>query len=401
MDIGKLFIYKKNNIYFLSKNKNYDIENHHTIYYVIWDIYINSENYDKIYVKNYKEKCKIEKNNMIEDYDFFFFSPKIRENNFICINILNKNDTDKIEKIHEFNDWKLKDFFFIYKDYLIDTNIKFIENNLYKSLKNPKISIIMTHFERAIQLKYTLYTIQQSILKDNIEVIIVDDGSSLKCIEEINKFIFSFGIPINLILLKSEYKKEKNYFNPCIGYNIGFNVARGEKCIIQNSECCHYLDLSKYVDENLKENDYYTFSCFSLSLKNTLNVFRNPQINLFDFVSNVHTEKDFRNQWFNHHLFRRSNYHFTSAIYRKDLIKIGGFHEGFFNKIAFDDDEFLDRINYHKLNIKLIEFNKKLPFSVHLYHNIVYNGKGIPTNGEEYDSIRKIKDFNFNNYKYL
>ena len=399
MKIDKLYIYKKANIQYLSK-EIYP-EYHNTFYYVIYDIGINKEDYDIIYVKNVDNGCYINKNKIVENYDFYFYSPKNKTNEFIPINILvNLNNINKIQKMHSLDEWIVEDYFYIYKDCLIDKNIEIIVNNYYSICSEPIISIVMVHYNRIVQTCYTINTIIKSKIKD-IEIIIVDDASKEIDINLLKTIINNFDISIKLICINNEYKIKKKYCNPCIPYNIGFHFISGKKCIIQNPECCHYMDLVKYVNDNLNINEYYTFSCFSLSQQNTHKLFKLEDKNLYDYVLENQYDRKFRNEWINHPIHRRSNYHFTSAINTEDLKKIGGFHEGFFEKIAFDDDEFLHRIITHGLEVKLIEFKRELPFVIHLYHDIVYNNMNIEPNVREYESLKSIINFNYISYRYL
>ena len=93
----------------------------------------------------------------------------------------------------------------------------------------------------------------------NFEVIIVDDASNEKNnIEGIEK---KFSFPIQLCNISKEEKGNRE--NPCIPYNIGFQKSRGDFIIIQNPECLHIGDILGYVKENLNNDNYITFSCFS------------------------------------------------------------------------------------------------------------------------------------------
>lgn len=61
--------------------------------------------------------------------------------------------------------------------------------------------------------------------------------------------------------ITSDEKKDR--INPCIPYNIGFELCKGDIIIIQNAECFHVGNILQYLIDNLNENDYITFSCFS------------------------------------------------------------------------------------------------------------------------------------------
>ena len=102
----------------------------------------------------------------------------------------------------------------------------------------------MTSSNRSKQVYYTLNTIQNSDYK-NIQVIIVDDSDN-DPILEINLRKYPFYI--DLICIK---KENRNWHNPCVNYNIGFEFIKGSKVIIQNSEVCHIGDVLIFIDKTL------------------------------------------------------------------------------------------------------------------------------------------------------
>ena len=70
--------------------------------------------------------------------------------------------------------------------------------------------------------------------------------------EELEKYSFY----IDFISIK---RQNKNWINPCVNYNIGFEFIKGSKVIIQNSEVCHIGDVLIFIDNNLKQNEYLVF----------------------------------------------------------------------------------------------------------------------------------------------
>ena len=95
--------------------------------------------------------------------------------------------------------------------------------------------------------------------KYNFDVIIVDDNSNDK--NRLEDEIKHFSFPINLIVITTEEKG--NRINPCIAYNRGFAEATGDIIVIQNPECYHVGDILGHVQNNLAEQDYFSYSCFS------------------------------------------------------------------------------------------------------------------------------------------
>jgi len=207
------------------------------------------------------------------------------------------------------------------------------------------ISIVTAYHNRKKLFLNTLESIKKSNYKD-FEVIVVDDCSSDEHrLEDIVK-----DYPF-LKLIRLE-KEDKWYVNPCVPYNIGFKHAKGDIIIIQNPECYHHHDILSYVEKNLKNSDYFSFSCYSLdqvstdNIENTLNT---------DFIINKAISYDGESGWYNHSLYRPVGYHFCSAIHKDQLEDLGGFDERYAHGIAFDDNEILFRIKKKGLNFKIID----------------------------------------------
>jgi GT2 family glycosyltransferase len=230
----------------------------------------------------------------------------------------------------------------------------------------------MTYYNRKVQLYNTLNSINNSKYKDNIQIIIVDDCSSDE--HKLNLYeLKKINNNIELYILKDE---DKWYINPCIPYNIGFNKIKYDNVIIQNSECYHNGDIIEYIINNLTIKTYLSFSCYSLK--------NNQDINIVN-IENRSVTFDGDNGWYNHSIYRPTNYHFCSAIKKENLTLLGGFDERFANGIGYDDNEFLIRID----RIKLIKSIIDIPHVFHQYHyNNQPNLKTKTYNTELYNHIQ-------------
>jgi len=232
-----------------------------------------------------------------------------------------------------------------------------------------KLSIVSAYHNRKEFFIKTLDSISKTKHKD-FEFIVVDDCSDEEHrLEDIlEKYSF-----LKLIRLE---KKDRWYVNPCIPFNVGFSKASGDIIMLQNPECYHTSDIISYTVKNLKENDYFSFGCFSLDENKTkkflLNDFENYETFLVDRPVNG-TSSD---GWFNHSEYRHVGYHFTSAIYKEKLINLGGFDEKFANGIGYDDDEFLRRVK-KVCNFKIIDN----PFVFHQWH---YNYENFDKERHDY-----------------
>ena len=123
-----------------------------------------------------------------------------------------------------------------------------------------EFSIVMSYNNRKPQLIRTLKSIELSERIDEVEVIIVNDGSDDN--HNLNDIEKDFKFPIKVITIE---KKDKWYTNPCVPYNIGFKEVLGNVVIIQNPECLHVGDIIKYVDYNMGDDNYLSFSTYSLN----------------------------------------------------------------------------------------------------------------------------------------
>ena len=78
--------------------------------------------------------------------------------------------------------------------------------------------------------------------------------------------------------------------------------------------------------------------------------------------------------WYQHYDIRNVNYHFCSAIYKKDLLEIGKFDERYAYGIGYDDDDLLQRIKQKGLNI----VNYNFPYVIHQNHSNIRSNHDNP-----------------------
>ncbi|HMQ07316.1 MAG TPA: sulfotransferase family 2 domain-containing protein [Saprospiraceae bacterium] len=251
------------------------------------------------------------------------------------------------------------------------------ENRAFKNQNIiPAISIVMAYKNRKTQLAFTLNTIESSHYpKDQIEVVIADDGSHES--ECILSLIEKFSFPIVLIRITDEYKREKNYINPCIPYNKAFKMARGESIIIQNPEVCHIGEVLNFVEKHINENEFLSFTCAQLHRSSFNEMVQNlygangnqKQKSVRPFIAQKAVElKNSIALWYNHPTFRAKAFHFLCAIHNDNLTKLEGFREEFAFGIGVDDIEFAYRIK-HDLNLNVRFTNwKSEPFGIHQWH---------------------------------
>lgn len=210
------------------------------------------------------------------------------------------------------------------------------------------ISIVTGYYNRKELFQRTLHSISNSKYKD-IEVIAVDDGSD----DEHRLEDLSSSYPF-LKIIRLE-KINKWYINPCVTFNFGLRLAKGDIIVMQNPECLHIHDVLRYVNENVNDTNYISMSTYGLD--------PNTTSKLPEHIKNDTLEELLREQpqrpytggdasgWYNHSQFRPVHFHFCAAISRKNMSKLNGFDERFAMGIGYDDDEIIHRIRVLGLNL--------------------------------------------------
>lgn len=252
-----------------------------------------------------------------------------------------------------------------------------------------KISLVTAYYNRKHLFLNTLKSISKTS-HTNFEFIVVDDASDENHrLDELPK-TYPF-----LKLIRIE-PKDKWYRNSCIPFNIGFKNVTGDIVILQNPECFHTQDIISYVAQNLNENDYFAFGCYSLNEHKT-NMLLNDEscFNKFNY-NNKSASFNGDDAWYNHSIYRPVGYHFTSAIHKSNLDELNGFDERFANGFEYDDNEFLHRVkkicNYKIIDDKVVlhqyhgDSSKKPDFMTYsninrnLYHNNTLKENKIKVN---------------------
>jgi len=129
---------------------------------------------------------------------------------------------------------------------------------------DKKIVVVMTYYNRELQINETIKSIGKS-KHDNYDIVVVDDCSDNDLNYDLLKSFISFRSDLYIIKVT---KAEKDWNNPVIVYNKGILKAlelNPEIIILQNSEGYHFGDILKHANENIDENNYFSYGCFSLS----------------------------------------------------------------------------------------------------------------------------------------
>jgi len=230
------------------------------------------------------------------------------------------------------------------------------------------ISIVTSYYNRKKLFENTLKTIKKSVIKD-FEFIVVDDGSDPGQRLESLKSQYPF-----LKIIRIE-PKDKWYMNPCVPFNIGIRESQGDKIILQNPECLHAHDILSYVDSNLNDSNYITFSTYGLDENTNKSVSRHIKNNTLESFIQGQPQRSIYGEvslgWYNHSTYRPGHYHFCAAITRNNMKKLNGFDERYAFGIGYDDDEFLSRVKVLGLNPTIIDEVSV----IHQHHKSVYWAK--------------------------
>lgn len=225
-----------------------------------------------------------------------------------------------------------------------------------------KVSIVMAYHNRWKQLVTTLESINMSMR--DVEIIIVDDASDEE--NSIENYVDPY---LNTKVIRINHE-EKTWHNPCIPFNRGFKEATGDVIIIQNPECLHVGDVVDYVVENIQENKYITFACYSADeekterISNLVSLLPNGINGILEPFNNAHPEADTKNGWYNHSEYNPCALHFCSAIMKKDLERLGGFDEQYAGGFAYEDMAFIRKIREWGFKVEICDN----PYVVHQAH---------------------------------
>ena len=240
----------------------------------------------------------------------------------------------------------------------------------------PLISVVMAYYNRKPLLLETLRSISASKQIDNVEVIIVDDGSSEE--HRLEDLVGKYPFEIKVIRQEPE---DKWYLNPCVPFNMGIKEARGKFLVIQNPECFHLGDVLQFAT-TIPDHMYYTHHAYSLTKEATALV---PYIDPAKFVeagqsaesnwlpfplNEVGMNIEGGDGYYNHVTHRPLGYHFCAVTHRKNMVALGGFDERYALGVGFDDNELITRVQRMGLHAVFVKY----PLVLHQNH---YSGEPI------------------------
>ena len=193
-----------------------------------------------------------------------------------------------------------------------------------------KYSIIMPYYQRAVQLSNTLVSLQHHYGdRDDWELIIIEDcrdGSEALLYDTIQLYNANMAIFVTAYI-------NKDCHNPAPLFNQGVHRSVGKYVILTSPECFHQSNILAVMDDEFaRQPDCYVV-CACVSAAN-----ESQQISKME-------EFNFKfHMWYQHSEHRDECYHFCTGLARDRYLEIGGFDERYAAGIAYDDDDFRDRV---------------------------------------------------------
>jgi hypothetical protein len=236
------------------------------------------------------------------------------------------------------------------------------------------ITVVMTASNRSKQTYFTLQSMLKSKCK-NLQIILVDDSTD----DPVNiNILKNYPYYIDLIVINRE---NKDWVNPCVNYNIGFQFIQGRVVVIQNAEVCHVRDPLSHIHENLKDNEYFVFDVIAAS-----NYGSNDEIYRSDLTDIFIYNKPLYNAWYHNSIYNISYLNYLTAMTRTTFLKVKEFSYDFSIGIVGDDNDFVLKILSQKINIISVPAETYLVGGIHLHHESSFGtwGLGVKSNKTMY-----------------
>ncbi len=199
-----------------------------------------------------------------------------------------------------------------------------------------RYSIIMPYYNRPeIRFAFDSFCKLYSD-RDDIEIIIVEDTKNFNSVdmhERLDSIIDKYKGSLKISLILDTCVS----YNASTRYNRGVEKASGSIIMLTNPETPHTLDIFRELDKIDFSNTYIVCACSAMNLIEDKN-------NFFDSKFNFYL-------WYQHTQHRNANFHFCSAISKDNYNRIGGFDERYSKGIAFEDNNFVKRVEKSGLSI--------------------------------------------------
>jgi GT2 family glycosyltransferase len=171
--------------------------------------------------------------------------------------------------------------------------------------------------------------------RNDIEIIVVEDTKNFNTEEMHQKLL-------EIINQFKDLLQIKFIVDPCVSYNAstrynrGVEVSNGSIIMLTNPETPHTLDIFKELDKVDFSNSYIVCSCSAMHLVEDKGNFSDSTFKFY--------------HWYQHAT-RNVLFHFCSAISKVNYNKIGGFDEQYSKGLAYEDANFVKRVEHAGIKI--------------------------------------------------
>jgi hypothetical protein len=229
-----------------------------------------------------------------------------------------------------------------------------------------KYSFVMPYYNRP-ELRFSLDSYRDLYsYRDDLEVIIVEDSKNVIDTEMHTQLlnIVSQYPDISIKVIPDPIES----YNPSTKYNLGVKESSGEIIVITNPEVPHISDVLKFIDNSDMDNLYVICACQAVHTVRNGASFKECEFSFY--------------MWYQHTQYRDVRYHFCTVISKDNFInKVKGFNEIFTKGIAYDDDNFVKRVQ--KSGMILLPVDDLVTY--HIEHSRSYR-----ISSEEFNRLTQI-----------
>jgi hypothetical protein len=203
-----------------------------------------------------------------------------------------------------------------------------------------KYSVLYPYYKRSGHLHNTLISFLHHYSdRDDYEIVIAEDFKNMMNNHEhaeLLKIIERFKDHICIIHINIPVET----WNPCIAFNCAAEAASGDFYLVTNPECFHLANVLEGLDEEFEKDPAVYVVC---GCRNRIGC--KFFIESFDELGGVD------GVWFSHSEYKKGCLHFCNAMSKRSWEKVGGFDEDYRDGIAYDDNDFINRVRRAQLKI--------------------------------------------------
>lgn len=234
------------------------------------------------------------------------------------------------------------------------------------------ISVIISIYNRAHLLKWCLEAIHRQDFYQNIEINILDDGSTDNLDSILAEYSNKFELINKYILNRDDEKVKFRRFNcPAEAYNILVKLSKYNVIYKTDPECVILdpLFLRNSVTRIVQNPTMFILPFTSHCYDFEINAFFDIENNYKKFVYPTHITRDTVDYY---------NVYYQAVFSKPYYIKLGGVDERFMDGIGSEDDHFLYQWRKHYGTSSVLTLLDAK--CVHLYHGGMASGpSGVPS----------------------